>query len=109
MARKRKTTLFGLRNNPDNVTKKMIVDFVADRTGQTKKATKEAIDAFLETVKTLAEAGGYITLSGFGTFRMEKRKGYTRRLTKKQQKMLGTNRKTMRVPARERLVFRASK
>ncbi len=106
----RKTSLFsGLRNNPDNVTKAMIIDFVSGRTKQTKKSTKETIDTFLDVIKEVADAGGYITLKSFGTFKITKRKATTRKLTVKQRKMLSTRKTSVRVPASKKLVFSASK
>jgi len=108
MAR-RKSLFSGIKGGRNNITKKDIVDYTAGRTKLTKKDTKTTIDAFLDVVKKVTEAGGYITLAGFGTFKVVKRKASTRKTTAKQRKMLGIKKTTIRVPASERLAFSPSK
>ena len=110
MARRRiNAFLSGLKGGKNNVTKKDIVDFVASETGQTKKATKEIIDATMEAIKDITDAGGYITLKGFGVFYQSKRKGYTMRTTERQRRKFGGNLpRTVRVPSRKVLVFKPS-
>lgn len=108
MARK-KSLFSGIKGGKDNVTKAMLVDFVSNRTGQTKKSTKETVDTFIDVIKEVTDAGGYITLSGFGTFKIVERKASTRKTTAKQRKMLGIKKTTIRVPASKKLTFSASK
>lgn len=103
----KKTKLSGLRKGKSNMTKSDIIDFVSSKTGQTKESTKATINAFMDTVKDTAESGGYITLSNFGVFKQNKRKGYTRKATAKQKKIFGKD--TIKVPASSKLSFTASK
>ena len=108
MARKSITAfLSGLKHGKDNITKKDVVDFVAKETGYTKKATKEIIDATMEAIKDITDAGGYITFKGFGVFYRTKRKGYTMKTTERQRRKMNLPR-TVRVPSRKVLVFKAS-
>lgn len=109
MAKKNKSIFSGIKGGKNNMNKSMIVDFVAGKTKQTKKNTKETIDVLFDVINQVTKAGGYITFKGFGTFKEVKRKASTRKLSAKQKKMLGTNNSTMRVPASKRLTFSASK
>lgn len=59
------------------ITKKELVELVAETAGCTKKAAKDAVDAcFAEVEKTLVK-GGVVDLSGFGKFEVKKRKART--------------------------------
>ena len=59
------------------LTKKELVDLVAETTECTKKAAKDAVDAiFTEIEKTLVK-GGVVDFSGFGKFETKKRKART--------------------------------
>lgn len=51
-----------------------LVQAVADATGLTKKQAQEVVEAFLDTVvKTMAK-GEDVVITGFGTFKVYKRK-----------------------------------
>lgn len=55
------------------MNKSQLIDAVAERSGLTKKAASQAVEAFLGTViDTLAE-GQKVTLVGFGTFEVRNR------------------------------------
>jgi len=54
------------------MTKKEIVNLVANKAHSTKKATEEVVEVFLkEIIKSLAK-GEKVVLSGFGTFKVVK-------------------------------------
>ena len=49
-----------------------LVEVVAKKAHLTKKASKEAIEVFLDEVGRLLKKGEKVTLSGFGTFRVKR-------------------------------------
>ncbi|MBO8127094.1 MAG: HU family DNA-binding protein [Firmicutes bacterium] len=51
-----------------------LVSAVAEKTGLTKKAAGEAVDAVLNTISEALAAGDKVTLIGFGTFEVRERK-----------------------------------
>jgi len=55
------------------MTKAEFVASVAEKTGLTKVAAAEAVDAFVGTVSEVLKAGDKITLPGFGTFSVSER------------------------------------
>ena len=55
------------------MTKAEFVASVAEKTGLTKSAAAEAVDAFVSTVAEVLKAGDKITLPGFGTFSVSER------------------------------------
>ncbi|MBK5275549.1 MAG: HU family DNA-binding protein [Desulfuromonadales bacterium] len=55
------------------MTKAEFVASVAEKTGLTKSAAAEAVDAFVCTVAEVLKAGDKITLPGFGTFSVSER------------------------------------
>jgi DNA-binding protein HU-beta len=57
----------------ENMTKAEFVASVAEKTGLTKVAAAEAVDAFVGTVSEVLKAGDKITLPGFGTFSVSER------------------------------------
>lgn len=59
------------------ITKKELVEVVANTTGCTKKAAKDAVDACFAEVETTLSKGGIVDLSGFGKFETKKRKART--------------------------------
>lgn len=73
---------------------------VAAQTGMTQAAAREAIDAVIDTISSLA-AGETVSLRGFGTF---KTKQYAAREGRNPQD--GT---TIQIPAKSKLTFKASK
>ncbi len=51
-----------------------LINKIADDTGITKTQANEALDSFIEAVTKTLKAGGKVTLVGFGTFLISKRK-----------------------------------
>jgi DNA-binding protein HU-beta len=54
------------------MTKSHLINVVAKKGHLTKKASKEAIEVFLEEVKRGLKKGEKVVLSGFGTFYLSK-------------------------------------
>ncbi len=50
------------------MTKQEFVDAVAEKTGLSKHAAGEAVEAFLGTVEGALKAGDSVTFTGFGKF-----------------------------------------
>jgi DNA-binding protein HU-beta len=50
-----------------------LVNAVSAKTGQTKHASEEMLDAILNTIKDTVSDGDKVTLVGFGTFAMMQR------------------------------------
>jgi DNA-binding protein HU-beta len=59
------------------ISKADLVDMVADETGLSKKNVKETMDALLDTMSEQIGKGVKVTLTGFGTFEVRKRKART--------------------------------
>ncbi len=55
------------------MTKSEFTASVAEKTGLTKAAAAEAVDAFLGTVAEVLKAGDKITFPGFGSFSVSER------------------------------------
>nr|WP_255569712.1 HU family DNA-binding protein [Geobacter sp. SVR] len=62
-----------------HMTKAEFVAAVATKTGLTKAAAAEAVDAFTGTVAELLKAGDKVTFPGFGTFSVSERAARTGR------------------------------
>jgi DNA-binding protein HU-beta len=56
------------------MNKAELVNKIADDTGITKTQANAAIDSFIEAVTKTLKSGGKVTLVGFGTFVISKRK-----------------------------------
>lgn len=56
------------------MNKNDLIEQIAGKTGLTKAATSEAVEALLETISTTLEKGEEVRLTGFGSFRMTERK-----------------------------------
>ncbi len=56
------------------MTKADLIDAVAGSAGISKAAAKKAIDTFIDGVKKALKKGDKVTLAGFGTFSVKKRK-----------------------------------
>ena len=56
------------------MNKAELVNKIADDTGITKTQANAAIDSFIEAVTKTLKIGGKVTLVGFGTFILSKRK-----------------------------------
>jgi len=102
-----KTKLSGVKGGKNNINKGDIVEFTAKKSKVTQVDTKKVIDAFIDTVKEVTDGGGYITLSGFGVFKMTKRKAYSKKASPKQKKIFGKD--IIKIPASSKLSFTASK
>jgi nucleoid DNA-binding protein len=50
------------------MNKTMLVNAVAAKSGMTKKAVSDVLDAVLEEVMRAVKGGDTVTLTGFGTF-----------------------------------------
>lgn len=55
------------------MTKAEFIDRVADKTGLSKRAAAEAVDAFLNTVEEALKRGDAVTFTGFGKFSTQRR------------------------------------
>jgi DNA-binding protein HU-beta len=58
----------------NNMNKADLINKIADDTGITKTQANAAIDSFTEAVTKTLRGGGKVTLVGFGTFLISKRK-----------------------------------
>ena len=61
------------------MNKAQLTDYVASKTGATKKMAGEAVEAVLGAVKSSLKKGDSVTLTGFGTFKVGARKARTGR------------------------------
>jgi DNA-binding protein HU-beta len=55
------------------MTKSDLVNAIAQKTGKSKVATAESVEAILGAIKTALKKGEKVTLVGFGTFEVVKR------------------------------------
>ncbi|MGL4953299.1 MAG: HU family DNA-binding protein [Culicoidibacterales bacterium] len=55
------------------ITKKQLIEDVAEATGLTKKDVTEVLNGFMDTVKGHLQSGEKVTLTGFGTFEVRER------------------------------------
>ncbi|MFQ5492935.1 MAG: HU family DNA-binding protein [Candidatus Dojkabacteria bacterium] len=83
------------------MNKSTLVDFIASKTGLTKKAAADALEAFMEAVMSNVAKGDSVTLTGFGTFRSSARAARTGRNPQTGE--------TIKIPARTVPVFRPGK
>ncbi|MEO0276484.1 MAG: HU family DNA-binding protein, partial [candidate division WOR-3 bacterium] len=56
------------------MTKAELIDAVAKKAGLTKKESAQAVDAIVESITEALKKGDKVTLVGFGTFSVTKRK-----------------------------------
>jgi len=87
--------------NAKTVSKADLVDGVANVTKLSKKSVKETVDALLESMSKEVAKGNKVTLTGFGTFEVRKRKART-------GVKPGTTEKIM-IPASKYPAFKAGK
>ena len=83
------------------MNKGTLVDHVASKTGLTKKAAQDALEAFMDAVMSAVASGDSVTLTGFGTYKASKRAARN-----------GRNPQTgevIQIPARTVPVFRPGK
>ena len=62
------------------MTKKELIELVAQKAKLSKKAAKQAVETFLAEVMKALAAGEVVKLSGFGTFKTKMFKAKTIRL-----------------------------
>jgi len=62
-----------------NVTKKDLVEEIANSTGLTQVDTKIVIESFLESVSTALQKGNNIEIRGFGRFKIKEKRARTAR------------------------------
>ena len=55
------------------MTKAEFIDEVAEKTGLSKRAAAETVDAFLSTVQEALKKGDTVTFTGFGKFSTQRR------------------------------------
>lgn len=83
------------------MTKGELIDFIADKTGFTKKAAGQAVEAVLAALEEAVRRGEEVRLPGFGTFAVKER-----------AERQGRNPLTgdvISIPARKAVVFRPGK
>ncbi len=83
------------------MNKTQMVDTIASKTGLTKKAVGDVLEAFMGSVMSTVKKGDTVTFTGFGTFKPSKR-----------QARSGRNPQTgasIKIPARTVPVFKAGK
>ena len=83
------------------MTKQEMIDKIAAKTGETKKATDDTVKAFVEVVTEALVAGDKVQLVGFGTFEVRERAART-----------GKNPQTgeaLEIPASKAPAFKAGK
>lgn len=83
------------------MNKRELIEEVAGKTGLTKKDTGNVIDALTDTVKKALSKGEKVTLVGFGTFQVIKKKA--------RRGINPRTRETIRIPAKKVPKFRAGK
>lgn len=84
------------------MNKQQLVEKIAEKTGETKKATAEFVDAFISTVTDELSEGGKVQLVGFGTFETRERKARIGRNPKEPGSKI-------EIPAKVVPVFKAGK
>ena len=62
------------------MNKSDLIDIVAAETGLSRAASKRAVDAFLQAIADGLFRGERVTVSGFGTFEVRKRKARVGRI-----------------------------
>lgn len=83
------------------MNKNELIEKVSDTTGFTKSDTKKFIDSYIEVISKALRKGNDVSLVGFGTFKVTKRKARTGR-----NPQTG---KEIKIPAKKVPAFRAGK
>ncbi len=83
------------------MSKQELVNYVADKTGLSKKDAEAALSSFVDGIKSALKKGDSVTLVGFGTFSVSHRNARTGR-----NPQTGA---TIQIPARKAPVFKAGK
>lgn len=84
------------------MTKSTLINIVAKRAHLTKKASEEAIEAFLDEIRKSLKKGEKVVLSGFGTF-------YLSRVADKQVVPFGNEKKRQTIKGHNVVNFRVGK
>jgi len=83
------------------MNKSELINAVAEKTGQTKKATEQAVDAMFDAIAGELAKGGKVQLVGFGSFEQKHREARTGRNPKTKE--------PINIPASTVPVFKAGK
>ncbi len=83
------------------MNKSELIDSIAEKSGLNKTQSGDALNAFMETVGKTLEKGDSISLVGFGTFSVKKRKARTGRNPRTGQEL--------KIPASKVPSFKAGK
>jgi DNA-binding protein HU-beta len=83
------------------MNKAKLVDWIAGKTGLTKKSVGDVLESFMDGVMATVKKGDTVTLTGFGTYKASKRSARTGRNPQTGQ--------TIKIPARTVPVFKAGK
>jgi DNA-binding protein HU-beta len=78
-----------------------LIEKYAEKTGESKAASGEAVNALLDTIKTGLKKTGEVVITGFGTFKVEKRAAREGRNPQTGEKI--------KIPARKVIKFSAGK
>ncbi len=63
--------------SPSRMTKQDLINAIADAAGITKRASAEALESLVSTITKQLKKGDPVTITGFGTFRVSRRKART--------------------------------
>ncbi len=88
-------------NDTKGINKKALAEAVSAATGMSKKDATTAIGAVIDLLASALTAGEEVTLTGFGTFKVSKRKEMMRMNPRTKEKVLS--------PAKSVVVFKAAK
>ena len=83
------------------MSKQELVNYIAGKTGLSKKDAEGALSSFVDGVKSALKKGDSVTLVGFGTFSVSRRAARTGRNPQTGAKI--------QIPARKVPVFKAGK
>ena len=83
------------------MNKPELIDAVAQKTGQTKKATEQAVTAIFDAISAELAKGGKVQLIGFGSFEVKERAARTGRNPKTKE--------AIQIPASKSPAFKAGK
>ena len=83
------------------MNKAELVAAIAAKTGESKKATEEAVNAFTEVVSNALKGGDKVQLVGFGSFEVRKRAARKGRNPQTKEEI--------KIPASKAPVFKAGK
>ena len=83
------------------LNKKLLAEKIADKTGLTKKASKEIVDFSLDVMTKTLKKGGKVELSGFGKFEVKKRKS--------RKGINPATKESIKIPASKVPTFKAAK